>query len=61
MKINNQFSVKGVDFAKSVTELHNINGAEHLNVHMYILAHFFFDTEYGIKRDEEKAEYQAKA
>lgn len=39
MKINNQ-PVKGVDFTKSVTEPHNINGAEHLNVHMYILAPF---------------------
>lgn len=35
IKISNQFSVKGADLAKSVTELRNINGPEHLDFIIY--------------------------
>lgn len=43
MKTSNQFSVKGADVAKSVTELRNIDGAEHLDFHMYISGLCFYE------------------
>lgn len=35
--------MKGEDLAKSVTELSSINGAEHLDFHIYISGLCFYD------------------
>lgn len=44
MKTSNRFSVKGADLAKSVDELHNIDGAKHLDFHIYISGLCFYES-----------------